>query len=203
MISNASLPSTHLSLLGRLRFASDQASWELFVRTYGMFLYQFCTRRGLQDSDAVDVVQEVLAQVVVSIPKFEYDPARGRFRDWLGAIARSKLARHWRVAANPDHHTSHHDPDQIGSSGFDPEWSSDFDAYLVQTALSSIRDGFCPTNWQAFVRTWQNGEPAVEVGKSLGIPLAQVYVAKSRISKRLAEEVRFLSEDIPRLATST
>lgn len=202
MSSDVSVPSTHMSLLGKLRDASDAVSWELFVRTYGIFLHQFCVRRGLQDCDAVDLVQEVLAQVVVSIRTFQYDPSRGRFRDWLGAVTRSKLARHWRDTARPDSPKASQDPDQLSAPGVDPEWASELDAYLLHTALNGIRAAFDPTNWQAFERTWIACEPAVDVAAALGIPVAQVYVAKSRIAKRLAEELRFLSEDIPWLTTT-
>ena len=37
--------------------------------------------------------QEVLAQVARSIRDFEYQPGRGRFRDWLGAVVRNKVCR--------------------------------------------------------------------------------------------------------------
>ena len=94
MVPDLPSPTTRGSLLCRLRDSADGISWELFVHTYGPAVYHFCRRRGVQDSDAVDLVQEVLAQVVVSMRSFEYEPARGRFRDWLGAVTRSKLARH-------------------------------------------------------------------------------------------------------------
>lgn len=199
MLPDLPSPTTRGSLLGRLRDSADAVSWELFVRTYGPAVYHFCRRRGVQDSDAVDLVQEVLAQVVVSMRSFEYDPARGRFRDWLGAVTRSKLARHWRTAARPDQPGSS-DPDQVGGNGIDAEWASELDAHLLHAALGAIRGAFDPTNWRAFERTWIDGEPAAEVAAALGIPVAQVYVAKSRVAKRLADELRHLADDTPRLA---
>ncbi|MGL6073449.1 MAG: RNA polymerase sigma factor [Fimbriiglobus sp.] len=200
MFNDVAIPSTHVSLLGRLRDPADAASWELFVRTYGAAVYHFCRRRGLQDSDAVDLVQDVLVQVMVSIRTFDYDPSRGRFRDWLGAVTRSKLARHWRRSARPDHGDSAQDPDEIPMNGVDPEWTSELDAHLLHVAIESIQSAFDPTNWKAFERTWVHSESAVDVAASLGIPVAQVYVAKSRIAKRLAEEMHHLTDDIPWLA---
>jgi RNA polymerase sigma-70 factor, ECF subfamily len=203
MFNDLAIPSTHVSLLGRLRDPADSASWELFVRTYGAAVYHFCRRRGLQESDAVDLVQDVLAQVMISIRTFHYDPARGRFRDWLGAVTRSKLARHWRAAARPENAKSQNNPDEIAANGVDPEWTSELDSHLLHVALESIQASFDPTNWKAFERTWVHSEPAVEVAASLGIPVSQVYVAKSRIAKRLAEELHHLSGDIPWLAGPT
>lgn len=199
MSSVLSTLGTRPSLLGKLRDPSDRAAWELFVRTYGPPVYQFCHRRGVQEADAVDLVQEVLTQVVVSIRSFEYDPARGRFRDWLGAVARSKLARHWRAVTRPGVASTAIDPDQLAGPGVDAEWAGELDAHLLHLALGRIRDGFDPSNWRAFELTWLGGRPAAEVAAVVGVPVAQVYVAKSRIAKRLEEEVRFLSDDVPHL----
>jgi RNA polymerase sigma factor (sigma-70 family) len=187
MFYDLSVTTTHVSLLGRLRNPDDVASWELFVRTYGSAVYHFCRRRGLQDSDAADLVQEVLAQVMVSIRTFDYDPLRGRFRDWLGVVTRGKLARHWQNASKNGRVHSDHNPDDIASNGIDPEWTTELENHLLHVAMESIQDAFDPTNW-------------IEVAASLGIPVAQVYVAKSRISKRLADELHHLSDDVPWLA---
>ncbi|MGL6073358.1 MAG: RNA polymerase sigma factor [Fimbriiglobus sp.] len=200
MFYDLSATATHVSLLGRLRDPGDMASWELFVRTYGTAVYNYCRRRGLQDSDAADLVQEVLAQVMVSIRTFDYDPSRGRFRDWLGMVTRGKLARHWRNASKNGHVHSDHKLDDIASNGIDPEWTAELENHLLHVAMESIQDAFDPTNWKAFERTWVHNEPTVEVAASLGIPVAQVYVAKSRIAKRLAEELHHLTDDIPWLA---
>jgi hypothetical protein len=40
-----------------------------------------------------EVSQEMLSQVTRSIRTFTYQPELGRFRDWLGAVTRSKLGR--------------------------------------------------------------------------------------------------------------
>ena len=84
---------TQPSLLLRIRDASDEESWQTFVSIYAPLIYRSCRRRGLQDADAADVGQDVLAQVARSIRDFEYQPGRGRFRDWLGTIVRHKVCR--------------------------------------------------------------------------------------------------------------
>ena len=84
---------TQPSLLLRIRDASDAESWRTFVSIYAPLIYRSCRRRGLQDADAADVGQEVLAQVARSIREFEYQPGRGRFRDWLGAVVKNKVGR--------------------------------------------------------------------------------------------------------------
>src|SRR6516164_626136 len=84
---------TRPSLLLQIRDVRDTASWQTFVDVYAPLVHRYCRRRGLQDADAADVCQEVLGQVACSIRAFEYMPERGRFRDWLSRVTRSKLGR--------------------------------------------------------------------------------------------------------------
>ena len=56
------LPQTRHSLLVRLRENSADA-WSEFLEVYEQSIYRFARRRGLQDADAWDVTQDVLAAV--------------------------------------------------------------------------------------------------------------------------------------------
>ena len=69
--------ATKPSLLLRIRDAGDSASWNEFAEIYGPVIRSYCRRRGLQPTDADDVVQEILAQVARSIGTFEYEPGAG------------------------------------------------------------------------------------------------------------------------------
>ena len=61
----------------------DHASWLAFHDRYAAVLYQFCRARGLQSTDADDVVQMVFIAVSQQIDRFDYQPSRARFRFWL------------------------------------------------------------------------------------------------------------------------
>src|SRR5262249_60536618 len=91
--------STNRSLLARLRKQNDAEAWSLFVDLYTPLVYRYARRRGLQDADASDVAQKVIARVYRVLHKFEYDPERGRFRDWLGTITNREVINHHRRQA--------------------------------------------------------------------------------------------------------
>jgi len=60
-------PTTHPSLLLRLRDARDDQAWSQFVDIYAPLVYGYARKHGLQDADAADVTQEVLRSVARSI----------------------------------------------------------------------------------------------------------------------------------------
>src|SRR5271155_1109111 len=93
MNNDASSLHTRPRLLVRIRDRQDAESWKLFVELYTPPVLRYCRLRGLQDADAADVTQEVMAQVARSMHAFRYSPERGRFRDWLGTVTRRKLNR--------------------------------------------------------------------------------------------------------------
>src|SRR5258708_7483695 len=93
----ADFPPTRASLLVRLRDPHDEAAWKQFVDLYAPLVYGFARKEGLQDADAADLSQEVLAAVAGAVGRLEYDPRRGAFRNWLFTIVRRKLSN-WRAA---------------------------------------------------------------------------------------------------------
>lgn len=205
MSDTASKLHTRPSLLLRLRDLQDAAAWQTFTEVYAPLLYRWCRRHGLQEADAADVSQDVLAQVAKSIRSFEYQPDRGKFRNWLGVVLRSKLARFQgkeaRAVRGTGSSTAQLALHEAAAPDADSEWTASFNAHLVRIALDRIRPNFDAANWRAFERVWLDDCPAADVAKELAMPPTRVYVAKSRILKRLREEIRLLAEDLPSLTS--
>lgn len=200
-MSDPSEPTTRPSVLIRLRDAADADAWRLFLTTYGPLLHGYCRRRGLQDADAADVAQDVLLKVVRALRTFAYDPTRGRFRDWLGTVTRHQVGRFFARRARGDDAVGGDDDERFARlpAEADPEWSGVFNAHLLRTALARVRPHFEEATWLAFSAVWIDQRPAGEVAAELGLPIEQVYVAKSRVVKRLREAVLELAEDVPGL----
>lgn len=87
----AEAPTTRPSLLVRIRDRRDRQAWAQFVDLYGPLVYGFGRRQGLQDADAVDLMQDVLRTVAGAVGPLDYDPRRGTFRGWLFTVARNRL----------------------------------------------------------------------------------------------------------------
>jgi len=81
--------------------------------------------------------------------------------------------------------------EQDGSSVTSAEHS-----ILVNEALALIRESFEPKTWQAFWRTAADGVPTNVVAKELGMQPAAVRKAKSRVLRRLRDELGQLLGDL-------
>lgn len=185
---------TRASLLVRLRNHADNDAWQSFLTVYAPLLYTFARSRGLQDADASDVAQEVLSEVARCIRNFEYRPEKGRFRDWLGLIAQRRIGRFFTRTQGRPEQLLNESPGET-----DAEWTAAFHARILDAAMERIRDEFEANTWQVFTENWLNDQPVSEVAAKTGMSIAAVYVAKSRVLKRLRETVLELAEDVPNL----
>ena len=201
MNEDASSMHTRPSLLVRIRDPQDAESWRSFVELYTPPVLRYCRLRGLQDADAADVTQEVMAQVARSMRSFRYSPDRGRFRDWLGTITRRKVNRHLtKKNLGTAGMGGQNSPEPIESPRAieaDAQWSAEFNAQILRAALDRVRPLFGAGTWNAFASVWLEDRSAADTASALGLSLEAVYVAKSKVLKRLEREVLELAEDFP------
>jgi RNA polymerase sigma-70 factor (ECF subfamily) len=192
------IPATRASLLVRLRDPRDGSAWTQFVALYAPLVYGYARKQGLQDADAADLTQEVLRAVAGAIVHLEYDPRRGSFRNWLFTIVRHKLVS-WRraCAARPDGTTAvdpqpllEHCPAPQGPAAWETEWEQRVFAW----ACTEVRREVSETTWQAFWRTAIDDQPGKQVAADLGLSVAAVYHARSRVRARLKELVQSVQE---------
>jgi RNA polymerase sigma-70 factor (ECF subfamily) len=194
----AEAPITRATLLVRIKDASDIGAWTEFVNLYGPVVYGFGRKRGLQDADAADLVQDVLRSIARNAEKMEYDPKRGTFRGWLYTVTRNKIYNF--LTANKNR------PKAIGDSAaqerldalpgkadeHEREWELEYQRRISAKAMDRVRHEFQPATWQAFWGTAVDGRSAQDVGSELKMSPGAVYVAKSRVLARLREEAQQL-----------
>lgn len=191
--------STSPSLLLRIRDPDNQAAWEEFLSVYTVIVRDYCYQRRLQTADVDDVIQDVMMAVSTAIKRFEYNPAKGRFRAWLGTIAANCIkARMSRTTDKTVPTVLAYDVNLNGQcSDPDTDWVSVFSEQIFRTACNRIRKEFADKTWECFDASWIKNEEAVEIAHRLDIPVHSVYVNKSRVLKRLETEVKVLADDVP------
>jgi len=181
---------TSPTLILSLQSGDDDGAWQRVVRIYGPLIFSWCTRCGLQESDAADVSQDVLADLAKSIRGFSRDGDGATFRGWLWRITRNKVADHFRHWAKT--------PSGSGGTGAlqlieqlpddSPETTEDV-SDLHLRALEGLRCKFNESTWTAFWRVVVEGDAAKDVAEDLGITVWAVYKAKTRVMAKLRAEL--------------
>jgi RNA polymerase sigma-70 factor (ECF subfamily) len=198
----AELPITRPSLLVRIRDLQDHQAWSEFVDLYGPVVYAFARRRGLQEADAGDVTQEVLRAVAAAAGGLEYDPAKGSFRGWLYTVARNKLhdflARRGRQCSGSGDTAVQALLEEQPAPQEEALWDEEYRQQLFAWAAERVRGRFEDSTWQAFHRVAVDGKGPKETAAALGLTLAAVYMAKSRVLAALKKEIQeLLGDDLP------
>jgi RNA polymerase sigma factor (sigma-70 family) len=194
------LPETRQSLLLRLGERSDDA-WAEFLTIYEQAICHYCRAKGLQDADARDVTQNVLAAVANRVDRWDADPAKGTFRGWLFSVARnivvdSLVARQRQAMVTGESRVAQllvdlPDSDDSEASAFWLEYRRLMFHRVAEQVKREVREH----TWQSFWRTTMGGQKPEQVADQLGISVGSVYTAKCRVVARIRAKVAELDED--------
>ena len=198
---------TRRSLLSRLRNLDDGQSWRTFFELYWQLLYKVARRAGLAEADAQDVVQETVVAVARQMPTFQYDPARGTFKQWLFRIVRRRVADHLRrIYRQPPREeltceAGSEDDDAVPTPAvgqapdFEAAWDEEWERAVFEAAVSRVRERANPKHFQVFDLCVRQGWPTARVAATLGMNAAQVYLARHRVSHAVKQAARTIHEE--------
>jgi RNA polymerase sigma-70 factor (ECF subfamily) len=194
--------ATSPTLLGRLRQQpTDQAAWEELVRRYGPRVYGWCRQWQLQDADAQDVTQNVLARLAQRMQAFVYDPSRS-FRGWLRTLTQHAWsdfvqARQRGARGSGDSqaleclHSLQARDDLVG------RLEEMFDHEILEEATARVRLRVELDSWEAFRLITLEGLSGSEAAARLGKEVAAVFKARSRVQALLRDEIHKLEGSSP------
>lgn len=190
---------TSVSLLERLTGAPSDADWRRLDDLYRPLLRAWMARAGVAASDVDDLVQDVLLVVFREIVGFEWR-GQGAFRAWLRTILANRVRDHFRsqkyrpTATGDSDFLRRLDELESSDSALSRLWDREHDEYVAAALMQRVQGDFAPTTWQAFRRYALEGEAAAQVAEALGLSLNSVLLAKSRVLKRLRQELAGLVE---------
>ena len=189
--------ATRPSLLSRVRDASDHAAWSEFDQRYRELIFRYCRRCELSAADAEDIRQIVMVRLMRVLPAFRYDPARGRFHDYLYRITRTAIAdfracpdaRHLAVVAEEAVE------ERVTADGrsTDPAWEQEWLDHHLRLALESVRQTSDARSVAVFRRLLA-GATVELAAREFDLTTDAVHKVKQRmrdrVQARIAEQVR-------------
>lgn len=192
-------PQTSYSLIAQLQSAEDQEAWEQFVLVYRPVIYRMARRRGMQDADAQDLVQSVLLRVAGSIQRWDQDESVTRFRHWLRRVARNAI---FSALSRRPKDLAAGGSEVFGVLAEQPEMEQLLEQELATEAMHEqylraaaiVRTDVDVETWRVFELTVIHGQPCDEVATQIGKSLGAVYAARSRVMRRLREQVSGMEE---------
>lgn len=192
-------PATDAELLEALgKSHPAEADWSRFDKHYRPVILAWARQR-LNETDAEEVAQGVLVKLLEKLPGHSYDPAKGRFRNWLIKVVSNAISDY--VAGL-----------RRGGQGRGESWAAallenqeartDLERRLeeitqweaVREAMAQVRQRIGDRAWSAFWRQAMEGQPAARVATDLGMSVTAVWQARYRVQAMIRERIREAGE---------
>ena len=196
MSNNSNGTSSRATSTELLQLVADRNSiaWQRFTDLYAPLVFHWCRRSQLSEEDAGDVIQEVFTSVSRRIDRFiEAQSDVATFRGWLMTITMNQVRDHYRKRGRQVSAQGGTDSQlQLADVWFqepDDETEKSAVASLFQRAVELIRGEFAQKTWEAFWRATIDGENTADIAAELGMTANSVRQAKSRVLRRLRQEL--------------
>ena len=189
------MTTTSESLLFRLQQdhnSPDESDWHQFVSLYTPLIFYWARKTGLGQSDASDLVQDVLTLVFQKLPDFKYDATRS-FRGWLRTVTLNKYREIYRrkssrLATASESMLENLAPIEVAES----TWDIDYARLLVAKTMELMKDDFAVGTWDALKLVMNDGRSVDDAAEKTGVSSWTIYSARARLMKRLRAELNGL-----------
>jgi RNA polymerase sigma-70 factor (ECF subfamily) len=176
-----------------LRQAGNETAWGRFVDLYTPILFAWARRCDETEDNAADLIQEVFVALVQFLPTFHSQPC-GRFRGWLRTILLNKLRDRKRREARRGRVEGQRPVEETLPNHAEQFWEAEYQREVTQRALQLMQAEFTPSTWKACWETVVQARSPADVAQELGLTENAVYLARSRVLRRLRQELRGLVE---------
>ncbi len=195
---------TRRTLLNRLRrTCTDETCWHEFFDAYSKLIFSVARKSGLSHVDSEDIVQITVLKISKYIDRFEFNPTRGKFRNWVCMITKQQIANHYRKVNRqpPIGEFESDDPESMPEiedpvNQWNEIWDNEYMGYLNGIALSEVKRKVSPKQYQIFHLYCVKGLSVEKIVETLDVSSNEVYLAKNRVMPIYEEATRRFASDI-------
>ena len=182
---------TTTRLLDALHDTRNEPAWAHLDARYRPVIIGLARRLGLNTTEAEEVAQQALAEFVRAYREGRYDRGKGRLSSWILGIAHHTILHFLRASRSAEPVVS----DVADERALRTIWTDERDRAILVRALAMLRDedALDDRTLLAFDLVALRGVPVAEAAAQSQMSTNQVYVAKSRVVKRLRALVEELT----------
>ena len=195
-----SMNTTSISLLQRLSSDPGADDWSRLVADYAPMIKRWLRQNGVSDADSDDIVQDVMTVLVNRVGEFQRQRT-GSFRRWVRTMTVNCMRDHLRKQNKSPRPTGGSDMVQMMHELADDQsqlsrlWDEEHSRHLLEILLERVRPEFRKQTWDAFSMIAIEKLPTETVSSRLSMTPNAIFVAKSKVLRRIREEGAGLLED--------
>ena len=181
--------TTRSSVLKAVADTENEAAWQRLFDLYAGFVFSIARHKGLNETDADDIVQVVFADLARNLPTFKYDREKGRFRSYLTGLV------NWRVvdrlkASKRDAELKANFWEEAKAAGGDDDFAErEWQSAAMEEALRRMKLSVSPEHYAAFVASAVEGQDTDVVTKLYGISRDSLYQIRKRLTVKLHDKL--------------
>ena len=183
--------STRSSVLRAIADTGNEAAWRRLFDLYAGFVYSIARSKGLNDSDADDIVQIVFCDLARKLPTFTYDREKGHFRSYLTGLVSWRVMDRLRYGKRDvELKANFLEEARTTTTANDDAFSErEWQATAMEKALQRMKSDSRPEHYAAFVASAVEGQDMETVMKLYGLSRDNLYQIRARLTEKLRETV--------------
>ncbi len=177
----------------KMRNEPTDRTWHTLYARYAGMIINYALKRGCSESMAEDVLQETMLSLWLVMPRFQYNPEKGRFRSYLFRITRNKVIDAFR--RNRRYADVDIEKELKLSEEDDTDWDRAFDEQILTEAIAAVIKKVQLKTFEAFRLTFIEGKQVKDVAKLLGISANLVSQHKFSVQQLIVKEANRLRNE--------
>ena len=182
--------STRSSVIKAVADTENEAAWNRLFDLYAGFVYSIARRKGLNATDADDIVQIVFGDLARNLPTFKYDREKGHFRSYLTGLVNWRVMDMLRAGKrDADQKADFWEEMKRIGQGNDVFAEREWQSAAMEEALRRMKPDVRPEHYAAFVASAVEGQDTETITKLYGISRDNLYQIRTRLTEKLRETV--------------
>ena len=183
--------TTRSSVIRAVANTENEAAWQRFFDLYAGFVFSIARSKGLNDTDADDIVQMVFSDLARNLPSFKYDREKGRFRSYLAALVKWRVIDRLKaLRRDADLKADFMEEAKSAATTEDEDFEErEWQSAAMEETLRRIKPEVRPEHYAAFVASAVEGQDTDVVTKLYGISRDSLYQIRKRLTVKLREKL--------------